>query len=499
MCSRGSDIRRATTGAQVDDGAGGLSTRAKSWGARASTGWSGDDLRSHGFLGSQDPGEQVRRRQPPEQHAPVGGRATSAQGRLRGRISAAGRVLVFNPDHRSIALGFVDQTFSSATNFGLSVIAGRLLGPSGLGLVFMAFTLYVVALGLQRRLLTEPLLAGTAGASPETLRATTMLTLTVSILFALSATIGALVAGLILPGFVGRASLLIAPWFIPTLLQDVVRNVMFRDKRPMAATVNDAVWFVVMASTVVLAWNLETPEATMLCWGLGALAATSVGMIQLHARPRGPRASLRWWRADALPFGKWNAGAGVVSQIGSNAVVFVLSGIVGVAALGGLRGAESVFAPLTIVIPAISLPGLPLVARTLGEDPRRAVQVSIRLSLVALTATSLYAIAMVSGGWRLLPLLFGESFARFRYLIWPIAVAQLFTSAGVGLLLLMKAERRGKELMINGAIGAIVSLVLVAAAAWRYGLIGAAWGTAFGAMVYLGLLGRASLWRSTCR
>jgi O-antigen/teichoic acid export membrane protein len=365
----------------------------------------------------------------------------------------------------------------------------------------MAFTFYVIALGLQRRLLTEPMLAGTAGAArSETLRETTMLAMTVTILFALCATVGAVVAGLVLPGLVGRAALLMAPWFLPALLQDVVRNIMFRDGRPMAAAVNDAVWFAVMASTVVLALQLETPEATMACWGLGALGATTVGVIQLGVRPRSPRASLRWWRSDAFPFGKWNAGAGIVSQLGSNAIVFILSGIVGVAALGGLRGAESVFAPLTIVIPAISLPGLPLVVRAIS-DPRRAIRISLGLSLVALMATSLYAIAMVSGGWRLLPLVFGESFARFRYLIWPIAVAQLFTSAGVGLLLLMKAERRGKDLLVNGAIAAVVSLVLVAIAAWRYGLIGAAWGTAAGAMVYLVLLARATLWRngSRCR
>jgi O-antigen/teichoic acid export membrane protein len=447
----------------------------------------------------QDVGRRLNRRRSPEPHAAVRGPAGSVSGRLRGDIFAAGRALFFSPDHRSIALGFVDQTFSSATNFGLSVIAGRLLGPAGLGVVFMAFTIYIVALGLQRRLLSEPLLAGTAGAGSEALRETSALALTVAILFALTATSGALVAGLLLPGFPGRAALLIAPWFLPTLLQDVIRNILFRDRRPVAATVNDAVWFAVMAIAEPLAWHLKTAEGTIACWGLGALGAATVGIIQLGNRPRLPRASIRWWRKEAMPFGKWNASAGIVSQIGSNAVVFVLSGIVGVASLGGLRGAESVFAPLTIVIPAISLPGLPLLARAVRSDPQRGVRISIRLSLVALTVTSLYAIAMVSGGWRLLPLLFGPSFARYRDLIWPIAVAQLFTSAGVGLLLLMKAEQRGKDLLVNGAIAALVSLVLVSITAWRYGLIGAAWGTAAGAMVYLGLLGRAILWRNVPR
>lgn len=459
MCSRGSGIRRAIS--RTTDG---LHERLASVGVavRPTASW----RRANG--------------------SSIGGRG----------VISIGRALIRSPDHRSVALGFVDQSFSSATNFGLSLIAGRLLGPSGLGEVFLGFSVYLVGMGLQRRLLTDPLVASTAGADVRRGRDTAGLSVTVAIAAGLGATAVAFAAGLLLPGLAGRGVLLIAPWLLPTLLQDVIRNILFRDGRAVAATVNDGVWLVVMAIAVVPAWNVGTPQAAMACWAMGAVAASVVGLVQVGVLPRSVRASFRWWRRDALPFGKWNAGAAVISQVGSNAGVFILSAILGAASLGGLRASESIFAPLTLVVPAISLPGLPLVARAVNSDPRRALRLSVRLSGVAFIATLVYVITIALGGWRLLPFLFGESFAQFTDLIWPIAVAQLLTSAGVGLVLLMKAERRGRDLLVNRAIAAAVSLAVVTLLALRYGLLGAAWGTAGGSVVSLALLAYATVARS---
>ena len=58
--------------------------------------------------------------------------------------------------------GLVDQGFSSATNFGLTVIAGRLVGPKGLGVVYIGFSLYLFVLSFQRALVTDPLVVSSA-------------------------------------------------------------------------------------------------------------------------------------------------------------------------------------------------------------------------------------------------------------------------------------------------------------------------------------------------
>ena len=107
-----------------------------------------------------------------------------------------------------------------------------------------------------------------------------------------------------------------------------------------------------------------------------------------------------------------------------------------------------------------------------------------------------YVIIIALGGWKLLPFLFGEEFTPFRALLWPIAVSQLLTSAGVGLVLLMKAERRGRDLLVNRALAATASLGFITFLAVRYGLLGAAWGTAVGSLTSLVLLTFATVARA---
>jgi hypothetical protein len=58
--------------------------------------------------------------------------------------------------------GLFDQGFSSATNLGLAVLAGRLTGPGGLGVVYLGFTAYLAAISLQRALVTDPLVVYSA-------------------------------------------------------------------------------------------------------------------------------------------------------------------------------------------------------------------------------------------------------------------------------------------------------------------------------------------------
>ena len=50
---------------------------------------------------------------------------------------------------RKVAWGFGDQFFSSLTNFGLTIIAGRSLGPEALGVISIGFSAYVIDLVFQ--------------------------------------------------------------------------------------------------------------------------------------------------------------------------------------------------------------------------------------------------------------------------------------------------------------------------------------------------------------
>jgi O-antigen/teichoic acid export membrane protein len=173
----------------------------------------------------------------------------------------------------------------------------------------------------------------------------------------------------------------------------------------------------------------------------------------------------------------------MVYAVTSSATVFLLNGLLGAKALGGLRAAQTLFAPLTLILPAVSLPGLPAIARTLAVSRRAAIVLATRLSGLVATLAALYVAAMIILGGRLIPYVFGATFDAFTNLAVPIGAWQLAGALGVGFGLFLTAQQRGRDLLVIVVTGAVTSTVFVSFLAWTTGVIGAAWGFAIGALV----------------
>jgi O-antigen/teichoic acid export membrane protein len=396
--------------------------------------------------------------------------------------------------HRTaLAWGFADQGFSSASNLGLSLLAGRLLGPAGLGTVFIGFSVYLVVTALQRHLIVEPLVAGSSGEDAANRRRTASLGLTMILIAAIVASIAVAIVGALVRGPIGDGLLLVAPWLGAGMVQDYWRHLLFRDRRSAQAAVNDGGWCLAMLVAVPAAVVLDSGWAVMGVWGFGALTGALVGLLQFRLGPAPMRTAWRWWRRDVWPFGRWNAGAGVVMNLTSQATVFVISAIVGASALGGLRAAESVFAPLTLIVPAIALPGLPAVSRAHARDPVEGRRLGLRLSGLALAGAIAYIVFMAAGGWRFLPILFGSEFERYRTLIWPLAAGQVFFAIGIGFQLIIKAQQRGRVLLLNRIVAGVIALAMITTLGVAFGIDGAAWGSAAGSLTSTVVLSSAVL------
>src|SRR3954468_7295031 len=65
-----------------------------------------------------------------------------------------------------IAWGGIDQGLSSATNLGLSILAGRFLGEAGLGVAFLGFAACFLSLSVVRGFVTAPFVVVTATLDP---------------------------------------------------------------------------------------------------------------------------------------------------------------------------------------------------------------------------------------------------------------------------------------------------------------------------------------------
>jgi O-antigen/teichoic acid export membrane protein len=384
---------------------------------------------------------------------------------------------------RNFAWGLVSQIASSATNFGLSLLAGRTLGPKGLGAVFIGFSYYLLAWAFQRALVTDPLVASSSTLDDVGRERATRAALTASISWSLIAVSLGSIGAIVAPGGVGRGLLPFIPWLGPALVQDVWRVVLFRDGRGRAAAINDMIWLGVMIFSVPLAVAIGGRWAIVGCWGLGALAGMLVGFIQTESRPLALEQALRWWRLKAWPLGRWLSFESVVYALGYQGLIFVLALVLDAASLGGLRAVTTVFAPLTVLGPALALAGLPELSRSIAISSHHARTLAAKMGAVVTVLASGYFALTLLGGGRVLILIFGSSFLSFRKLVWPVGLGQLVVAPTLGYALLLKAGAKGKALLTGRIVGAVANFGLGLGLAIAFGVTGAAWGIALGSAV----------------
>jgi O-antigen/teichoic acid export membrane protein len=374
----------------------------------------------------------------------------------------------------------VDQGFSSATNFALTLVAARLLGPSGLGVVFVGFTIYLLVLSFQRALITDPLVVVSTNLGPEDRRSAARASLTIVLGLGLLSGVAMAALAPIMPQPVGRGLALFAPWMVLALIQDLWRTLLFRDGRGAAASLNDGVWLVVMALAVPFAWLTHSDYVVVATWGVGAAAGGVLGFFQTRIPPIERGYAWRWWRREASRLGRWLGLENIVIGVQSQAVVLILATLLGDRDIGGLRAVESVFAPMTLIGAAIGMAGLPLLSRSVAESFTVARQRAVRLSSLMAAVVFMYLLVAGLVRGQVLSTFFGPSFRQFSGLVLPLAVGQLIFAWGSGFWLLAKASSRGQSLLIARAVSAGCSLLLATGLGIAFGITGAAWGLAIG-------------------
>ena len=120
--------------------------------------------------------------------------------------------------------GLIDQAASSATKLLLMIIAARILGAQALGVLVIGFTAYLVLLGIQRALVSAPLVISTAAAPAEERDKGSRCALTITLL-----------GGTVLAALHGHrshrrrkqraAACCSPPWMLFALLQDLWRSI----------------------------------------------------------------------------------------------------------------------------------------------------------------------------------------------------------------------------------------------------------------------------------
>ena len=260
------------------------------------------------------------------------------------------------------------------------------------------------------------------------------------------------------------------------------------------------IWTIIPHITSVLAM-IAFAQISPTVWALmcGMLTSYLVQSLATHLFMPGPRMGFVWDKeiADRMwHFGKWIMGSSFLGFASRNADKFVLGGILGSATFGLYVIAQIwVEAGRTLIRQigdGIGFPVIAEAARTRPDDvPRLYRRFQHRIDILCVGAC---AVAVV-GGPILIDLLYTDTYQPAAHLLQLMAFSFLALRFNtLGNLVLTAGNSRG--LLIVAAIHAVVSIALMSAGYWTFGLDGAILGVVLAplsALPYLLFLVRAML------
>ncbi|WP_214103537.1 hypothetical protein [Acrocarpospora catenulata] len=297
--------------------------------------------------------------------------------------------------------GFADQAVASATNVALTIVVARQVDPWTLGAFAVAYTLYLVAVGLSRAVASEPLLVRYSHLPPQAHRDGARGSTGMAVLIGLAGGLGMAAVALAVGGAIAEAVVPLGLALPALLLKDAWRFVFLAAGRPGQAIVNDLVWAGAQVLCVggVLVAGLGQVGWFVAAWGVSALVACVAGAVQAGVAPAPWRAG-RWLREhrDLLPGYTVDF---VARAGGRNLTLLAVGWVGGLPALAAIRAAEVLFGGLNVVLQAGYLVAIPQAVgayRRSAAALRTAVAVQSGL-LVVLSLGYSAVILLVPDGW----------------------------------------------------------------------------------------------------
>jgi hypothetical protein len=396
---------------------------------------------------------------------------TTEEEKARARARPARRALLGR-----LSWGLADQAASSMTNFAVGIYVARSLGLTAFGAFSLAWVTYGVVLSVSRGLATDPLVVRFSGVPEASWRGAVARSSGTALGVGGVIGAGCLVVGLVSGGPVGAAFACLGVMLSGLLLQDAWRYSFFAAGTGRKAFVNDLVWGVALVPAMVVAARVGTVAAFVLAWGASAAVAAVYGCFQSGVRPHlaGARAWLRDHRDLGARYLVENTSLSGAAQLRA----YGLGAIVGVGAVGVVRGAELLLGPFLAVLMGLSLVTVAEAARVLRRAPHRLGRFCLLLGGAQAVAALLWGAALLLVPDHYGELVLGGVWQAASQLIVPatlgVAGAGLGTGAAAGLRALGAARRSlrcqlfASACYVGGGLGG-------AAAA---GTVGSAWGVA---------------------
>jgi len=383
---------------------------------------------------------------------------------------------------RRLGWGVADQAVSSISNFAVSLVVARELGPHDFGAFSLAFVTYAVVLNASRGLATDTLMVRYSNAPRDSWRPAAAAATATAVTVGLLGGLLCLIAGLALPGALGTGFLVLGAGLPVLMLQDAWRFAFFAIGRGDRALVLDLIWTVLLLGGLgmLVVTHAESDAACLAVFGGSAALSAVVGAMLARVRPD-PRA-VRGWLVDHFHLG----GRYLVENLAvgsSRQIRLVLVGVAaGVVAVGQLRAAEILMGPFLVVLMGIAQVAVPEASHVLHRHPGRVGRFCLALGAAQATLAAIWGAAMLV----VLPLgvgrvLLGDIWHSVDPLVLPATIAVCLgclSGAATSVLRAMGLSRRSLPAQLTGSALYVVGGGLGALVA---GARGSAWGYAFGA------------------
>ena len=374
-----------------------------------------------------------------------------------------------------------DQLVVSATNFVLTIAVARAVDARTGGAFTIALLVFTFGLGLMRTIATDPLAIRFSAASQDSRDRALAAAAGASVLLGMVAALISMAVGAATGGDLGLALVLLALVLPGHFLQDSWRSAAFTIGHARAATVNDTVRMVCQfVGLGVCAWSgTDELAGFMASWALSVWVAALVGIRQFR-RPRPGRCASAWLRENAalsLRLG----GDYAVNIGGITLTTSLLAALLGLAATGGLRFAQTLLGPIQVLFGAVAAFMVPLLVRRLtGRGPQSLGRPAWLLSLGCLTVSVLVVGLLLALPDEVGRELLGDSWENARAVLLPVGVTQSAIAIALGGGLPLKAMGRADVLLRVTLFQAPLVLGLALGGAVLAGIEGAAWGMAGG-------------------
>ena len=378
-----------------------------------------------------------------------------------------------------VGLTAVDQLVSSASNFIVGAIVGRISGAASLGAFAVTFMAWLVCLGLHRALITEPtMISGRFDAhGAEGIRRGQAAEIALGCGFGIVVACGAIVVKAIGGHEIGTALLVLAPLLPVLLLQDYWRAVAYFRREPHKALVNDVAFTAMQLALFALFISLGAKSTSwfLLAWGLGAGVGAVLGFVQFSVRPlaRGGVDVIR----TLWPNSRWLAADFTTQFLADQAYLLLVVVIVGKFKFGGLRAASSLMGPANVILISggnLGLPGLTRALRDHGRDGL--VKSARRLTEVVVAGIALYAVVVsLLGSWLLRVVYQKQEYAKFTGLISLQACQYVIGVFAFGVGISLRVTNQTRRLWLVRISVSALSFALVWPMTRWFGLQGALW------------------------